>query len=165
MSASEHAIEIREETPLQDDVRALIAELNEAIAEMEPETPGAFNFCLSVEDMATPDTTLWVARRNDAAVGCGALCRHADGTGEVKRMYVRSDQRGAGVAALILQRIETRARQEGLGRLALETGHLYQAAHRLYERAGFQRTDAFGTYPDNPYSIFYAKALGEPALL
>lgn len=154
------AIEIAIETPLQDDVRALVAELNDAINAQEPETPEEFKFRMTAEEMAGPETTVWVARQNGRAIGCGALLRHAQGYGEVKRMYVRAPAKGLGVGGLILRAIEQRAEAEGLNHLALETGGAgYVAARRLYERAGYVRCGAFADYPESSYSTFYRKDL------
>src|SRR5262249_21283739 len=130
------AIEIAAETPLQDDVRALIAELNATLLEL---TPPEFCFHMTVEQMAEPDTTVFIARDNGMAVGCGALRRHADGIGEVKRMYTRPSHRGLKIGAEIVHRIEKLARQEGLTRLVLETGDRHPAAWTVYERSGFKR--------------------------
>lgn len=152
------------ETPLQDDMRMLIAELNAAMDAQEPETPRQFNFRMTAEEMAGPQTTVWIARLDGAAVGCGALLRHAGGFGEVKRMYVRPSAQGRGIAQAVLERIEDRARREGLVFLALETGgDGYGAARRLYERSGHQPCGAFADYPDNPYSAFFQKTLSRPA--
>ena len=82
---------IASETALQDDVRALVAELNTTLLEL---TPPEFCFHLSVEEMAEPSVTVLVARVDGAAVACGALKRHAEGIGEVKRMYTRPSHRG-----------------------------------------------------------------------
>jgi putative acetyltransferase len=153
------SVAIAIETPLQDDVRRLVAALNEAIVAQAPETPSEYVFNLSVEDMADPQTTVWVARIDGQAVGCGALRREAGGYGEVKRMYVDPAARGRRVAALILERIEAAAAAEGLSSLALETDKDFAAARRVYERAGYSLCPAFGDYPDNPYSVFYAKTL------
>ena len=60
------AVAIAIETPLQDDVRALIAELNAALLAL---TPPEFCSHLTVEQMAEPDTTLFVARDDGGAVG------------------------------------------------------------------------------------------------
>ena len=102
-------IAIAIETPLQDDVRALIAELNAALLEL---TPPEFCSHMTVEQMAGPDTTVFVARDDGAAVACGALRRHDGGIGEVKRMYTRPSHRGRKIGALIVERIEALARQE-----------------------------------------------------
>jgi hypothetical protein len=41
-----------------------------------------------------------------------------------------------------------------------ETGAAQTEAVRLYERCGYARRAAFGGYPDNGLSRFYAKVLG-----
>jgi len=149
-------IEIAVETPLRDDVRALIAELNTTLLEF---TPPEFCFHMTVEQMAEPDTTVFIALDNGMAVGCGALKRHPDGIGEVKRMYTRPSHRGLKIGAEIVRRIETLARQEGLVRLVLETGDRHPAAWTVYERAGFMRCGPVLDYPDSNWSVFYEKAL------
>ena len=149
-------VEIREESPLQDDVRALIAELNEALLAL---SPPEFCFHMTAEEMAEPDTTVWIARRDGVAVGCGALKRHDADLAEVKRMYVRPTEQGHGIGGALLNQIVSRARQEGIAVLKLETGDRHPAAWRIYERAGFQRCGSFADYPESPYSVFYEKPL------
>ena len=83
-------IAIEAESPLQDDVRTLVAELNATLLEL---TPPEFAFHMTVEQMAEPSTTVFIAREDGAAVACGALKRHAAGVGEVKRMYTRPSHR------------------------------------------------------------------------
>ncbi|MDW6022796.1 GNAT family N-acetyltransferase [Mesorhizobium sp. BAC0120] len=150
------AIEIAVETPLQDDVRALIGELNATLLEL---TPPEFCFHMSVEQMAEPDTTVFVARDDGMAIGCGALKRHAGGVGEVKRMYTRPSHRGLKIGAEIVRHIEALARQEGFTRLVLETGDRHPAAWTVYERTGFTRCGPVLDYPDSNWSVFYEKAL------
>ena len=150
------AIEIAVETPLQDDVRALIAELNVTLLEL---TPPEFCSHMTVEQMAEPDTTVFIARDDGVAVGCGALKRHADGIGEVKRMYTRPSHRGLKIGAGIVRRIEELARQEGFTRLVLETGDRHPAAWTVYERSGFKRCGPVLDYPDSAWSVFYQKSL------
>ncbi len=144
------------ESPLQDDVRNLIAALNAHLLTL---TPPEFCSHMSVDEMADPDTTVFVARDGSAAIACGALRRHADGIGEVKRMYTIPSRQGEGIGGAILERIEALAREEGLTRLVLETGHVHDAAYRVYERGGFTRCGPVLDYPDTGYSVFYAKEL------
>ena len=60
----------------------------------------------------------------------------------------------------ILDLIEALARQEGFARLVLETGAAgYEAAQRVYERAGFHRCGPVLDYPDSGYSVFFDKLL------
>jgi putative acetyltransferase len=149
-------IDVAVETPLQDDVRALVAELNRTLLAL---TPPEFCFHMTVEQMAEPSTTLFVARDDGRAVACGALKRHAGAIGEVKRMYTRPSHRGRRIGAVIVERIEALARCEGLWRLVLETGDRHPAAWAVYERAGFSRCGPVLDYPDSPYSVFYEKDL------
>ncbi|TGV75478.1 GNAT family N-acetyltransferase [Mesorhizobium sp. M00.F.Ca.ET.149.01.1.1] len=150
------AVEIAVETPLQDDVRALVAELNAALLEL---TPPEHCYHVTVEQMAGSDTTVFIARDNGIAVGCGALKRHDEATGEVKRMYTRPSHRGQKIGAEIVGRVEALARQEGLTRLVLETGDRHPAAWTVYERAGFTRCGPVLDYPDSEWSVFYEKSL------
>ena len=144
------------ETPLQDDVRVLVAELNATLLEL---TPPEFVSHLTVEQMATSGTTVFIARDGDAVVACGALKRHDGGVGEVKRMYTRPTHRGRKIGAMIVERIEALAHAEGLTRLVLETGDRHPAAWTVYERAGFTRCGPVLDYPDSKWSVFYEKTL------
>jgi putative acetyltransferase len=150
------AVTIAEESPLQDDVRALIAELNAVLLET---TPKEFCSHMTAEQMADADTTVFVAREEGRAVACGALRRHADAVGEVKRMYTVPAVQGRGIGGRILAEIEAVARAEGLRRLVLETGHEHDAAYRVYERGGFTRCGPVLDYRDTGWSVFYEKAL------
>ena len=153
------AIEIAIESPLQDEVRELIAELNAALLEL---TPPEFCFHLSVEQMAGPATSLFIAREDGRAVACGALHRHEGGVAEVKRMYTRPSHRGRRIGQMVVDRIEELARQEGISRLVLETGDRHPAAWIVYERAGFSRCGPVLDYPDSQWSVFYEKNLAAP---
>ncbi|MET0598325.1 MAG: GNAT family N-acetyltransferase [Mesorhizobium sp.] len=150
------AVEIAVETPLSDDVRSLIAELNAALLAL---TPPEYCSHLTVEQMASPDTTVFVARDGSQAVACGALRRHADRIGEVKRMYTRPSHRGLKIGQAIVTQIESLARREGLSRLVLETGDRHPAAWTVYERAGFSRCGPVLDYPDSRWSVFFQKDL------
>jgi putative acetyltransferase len=150
---------IEAETPLQDDVRVMVAELN---AYMIPLTPREFQFQLTVEQMAEPTVTVLVARdETGRAVGMGSLKVHDPELGEVKRMYTLPSVRGQRIGSRILKRIEALAADKGLRRLVLETGEApgFEEAWRVYERGGFTICGAVLDYPDSGYSRFYEKIL------
>ena len=151
-------ITVAAESPLSEDVRRLIAKLNATLLAL---TPAEYCSHMTVEQMAGPDTTVLVARLEGTAVACGALRRHAGGIGEVKRMFTEPAYQSRGIGALILREIEALARREGLVRPVLETGHRHPAAWHLYERAGFARCPRVLDYPPSPYSVFYAKTMGQ----
>lgn len=146
------------ESPLTDEVRTLIAELNTVLLALSP-PEACYN--LTVEEMADPTVTVWIARDGDgdAAIGCGALKRHSDTVGEVKRMFTRPAWQGKGVGRHVLDKILETAEREELEMLVLETGDQHPAAWAIYEKAGFTRCGPVLDYPDSPYSVFYQKQL------
>jgi len=144
------------ESPLTDEVRTLIAELNTVLLALSP-PEACYN--LTVEEMADPTVTVWIARDGDAAIGCGALKRHSDTVGEVKRMFTRPAWQGKGVGRHVLDKILETAEREELETLVLETGDQHPAAWAIYEKAGFTRCGPVLDYPDSPYSVFYQKQL------
>lgn len=157
--ASDIAITIAEETPLQDDVRAMIRELN---AHLSPLSPPEFCFQMTAEQIADTATTLFVVRdERGYALGMGALKRHADGVAEVKRMYTRPEFRGRRIGRAVLKRIEGLARAEGFTRLVLETGieRTHGESWRLYQRNGFVRCGVVLDYPDGEWNAFFEKSL------
>ena len=156
---SDAAITIAVETPLQDEVRALIKALNDHLT---PLSPPEFCFQMTAEQIAETATTLFVARDASArAVGMGALKRHADGIAEVKRMYTLPQLRGQHIGRAVLERIEHLACSEGFTRLVLETGieRTHGESWRLYQRNGFVRCDRFLDYPDSGWNAFFEKKL------
>jgi len=149
------AIAIAIETPLQDDVRALVARLNDHLL---PLSPLEFQFKMTVEQMADSDTTLFVARdESGRAVGMGALKAHGPELGEVKRMYTVPEVRGQRVGRQLLERIVDLARTRGMPVVMLETGtgDGMAEAHRLYTRYGFAPRGPFLDYPDSEWSAFF----------
>ncbi|MEQ8594230.1 MAG: GNAT family N-acetyltransferase [Parvibaculum sp.] len=149
------AVTIAIESPLHDDVRALVAQLNDHLL---PLSPLEFQFKMTVEQMADSATTLFVAR--DAAgkaVGMGALKMHGPELGEVKRMFTLPEVRGQRVGRQLLERIVYLARERKLPVVMLETGtgEGMAEAHRLYTRYGFVPRGPFLDYPDSEWSAFF----------
>ena len=105
------AVTIAIETPLQDDVRELVAQLN---AHLLPLSPIEFQFKMTVEQMAGADTTVFVARdETGRAVGMGALKVADDGLAEVKRMFTLPEVRGQRVGSALLEAITGAGAGEG----------------------------------------------------
>jgi putative acetyltransferase len=144
-----------------DEARVLIEALE---AELSLSTPACQRHGLSVDRVFQPGVRFFIARIEGVAVGCGAVA-FDDGFAELKRMYVRPASRGRGVVEALLVRLEAEALANGYRRLTLETGDNLTAALRVYERAGFQRCDAFGAYLTKEpisiaHSVFMEKAIG-----
>jgi GNAT superfamily N-acetyltransferase len=140
------------------DAQALIARLNQELTERYP-APEDRHFDLTAEQVGEGQGIFLVARREGTPIGCGALRRLDDATGELKRMYVAPEARRGGVGRAVLLELERRARSLGLRRLVLETGDLQHEAIGLYLGAGFARIPRFGEYLHSRASVCMGKDL------
>ncbi len=129
-------------TALTPEVRDLVSELD---AELSAGYPPEQQHGLKLDELLAAHVRFYVARVDGGAVGCGAVALFEE-FAEIKRMYTRPAGRGRGVARAILQRLESDARQSGVGWLRLETGDVLEAAMALYESHGFRPCNAFGDY-------------------
>lgn len=149
--------EIQPETPEQAEVALLLAQSD---AFSQALYPPEENYLLDAAALAGPDVRFFVARLAGRAVGCGALVLHADGSGEIKRMFVAPEARGHRIGSAILARLEEQALRDRVGCLRLETGPRNTTALDLYRRAGFRERGPFANYPSSPSSVFMEKAIG-----
>ena len=153
-------LKIAPETPDQAEVRELIAALDAYQASLYP--PESCH-ALDIRSLTAPEVDFLVARNAQGqALGCAALV-HGPDWAELKRMYVRPEARGQGAAGQLLQALQQRAGQRGSTWLVLETGPLQPQALALYERHGFVRRGPFGSYRDDPLSVFMEKHLPQAA--
>jgi DNA-binding MarR family transcriptional regulator len=103
-----------------------------------------------------------VALSDGDPVACGglqAIAPLADGTsaGELKRMWVHDDWRGAGLGSRLLRHLEDEARQLGHAVARLDTNAALTEAIVMYQRAGYR---AIERYNDNPWAThFFEKHL------
>jgi putative acetyltransferase len=139
----------------REDVRALLHTVSTWADELYPPES---RHGLDLAAYERPDVTLLVAREDGVALGCGAYQLQGDGSAELKSMFVVPQARGRGVGQAILAAIEHALRGR-VATLRLETGIKQPAAIDLYERAGFRRRGPFGSYRDDPLSIFMEKQL------
>lgn len=93
-------------------------------------------------------------------VGCGCFREvDANGTVEIKRMYVLERMRGRGIAKAILGELEKWAVELGKSRAILETGIKQPEAIELYTKSGYGRIENFGPYANNKESVCMGKDL------
>lgn len=79
----------------------------------------------------------WVGLEGEEVVGTIALIDFGSG-GAIRKMFLRADQRGSGLAQALLDRLIRHAREQGMRHLHLGTLAQMHAAHRFYERNGFR---------------------------
>ncbi len=151
-------MQVRRDTPINPAVAPLLAA---HVAEQRAGTPAGFSFALDGAALAGPDVTFFTAWEGDTLAGMGALKRLDDVTGEVKSMRSTPAARGRGAGRAILSAIVAEARALGLTALYLETGTTpaYDAAVRLYTRAGFVPCGAFADYRPSPHNRFFRLTL------
>ncbi len=147
---------ITSERPDTPDAQALIAELEDSLAALyPPESRHGY----SVEKLLRNDVAFFLIRHDGRAAGCGGVQLYGTDYGEVKRLYVRPQFRGLGLAKALLGRLAGYARERGAGLLRLETGIYQVEAIGLYERLGFYRIPPFGEYREDPLSICFEKRI------
>ncbi len=118
---------------------------------------------LHVQDMVPPLGCFVIARQHGhlaAGVALRSIGQREHHYGEIKRLWVRPDLRGSGVASVLMEAAENEARALAMVELFLETGVLQPEAHAFYAKTGWRRVDDF---PDGawsyPQGIKFAKAL------
>lgn len=153
------AVTIQLDRPDAPDVRQL---LEEHLADMFATSPAESVHALDHTALADPAVTFWSARDVDGVLlGCGALTTLGARDGEIKSMRTSATARGRGVAAALVDTILAEARSRGYDALWLETGaeEFFAPARRLYARAGFVECGPFGTYTEDPNSVFMTLGL------
>lgn len=148
---------VSQESPDQPEVIALIADLD---VYQDTLYPAEARYALDLNSLKKANVIFVVARDHKRlAVGCGAVV--LTGTvGELKRMYVRPQDRGRGIAQSVLSELETSSVRAGCSELLLETGPYQTEALSLYKRQGYTVRGPFGSYSAHPLSVFMGKHIG-----
>ena len=95
---------------------------------------------------ARPRGRLLLAVLGDKPVGCAALAEAINTEhmhGELKRLYVRPEHRGAGIGEALAKAIIADARDVGYQRLLLSARASWKPAIGLFEKLGFAPTEPF----------------------
>lgn len=89
--------------------------------------------------------------------GCASFKVRGPGVAEVKRVYVRPERRGRGVSRHLMEALETRARERGIGTLLVETSRTFVEANGLYPALGYRVVDNYPPYEGMADSICFCK--------
>jgi len=100
-----------------------------------------------------------VAYVNEKAVGCGAFKPFEADAVEIKRMFVRPENRGQGIAVAILRELENWAVELKFEFAVLETGKKQPEAIRLYEKSGYLPIPNYGQYAGMDNSVCLKKKI------
>ena len=99
------------------------------------------------EKYGLPDGRFYIAYLEGKAAACIALRKMNDAECELKRLYVKAEFRGQGIATALLELVIADARDIGYRFMLLDTLPALKEALKLYEKKGFYR---IGPYNDNP---------------
>ncbi|MGN8025028.1 GNAT family N-acetyltransferase [Microbacterium sp. 22242] len=154
-------------TILIDRVQAATPELAEFLAahlrDLEPTAPPESRHALGLDRLLRPGVRLFAARVDDTLAGTAALAGLEPAHEELKSMRTAPSLRGRGVGSALLDALVADARARGIRRISLETGTAdhFWAAHRLYAKAGFDECEPFGSYIEDPHSLFLSLRLDQ----
>lgn len=151
-------LEIRLDDLSGTQVRAL---LEEHLRSMRSISPPESVHALDFDGLRQPDISFWTVWYGPQLLGCGALRELDPRHGEIKSMRTAAAHRRYGVARAMLAHLMDEARRRGYVRLSLETGAqaAFEPARRLYTSFGFACCPPFGTYVDDPNSVFMTRVL------
>lgn len=120
---------------------------------------GEIQLCYNKYNVIQSIDTVVVAYVNNLPAGCGCFKKYDDKTVEIKRMFVKHENRGVGLSKQILAELEEWAAQLGYAKSILETGIGQTEAIGLYESSGYNRIKNFGQYAGISNSVCFGKAL------
>jgi putative acetyltransferase len=105
-----------------------------------------------------PLGAIFLCKQNEELAGCVAVRKFADKTAELKRMWVRPGFRSLGIGESLLQQALAFAKGAGYEAINLDTLVIMTPAIQLYQKYGFQESEA---YYDNPHpdARYFSKKL------
>jgi len=119
-------------------------------------SPADSVFALDLSSLCQADITFWTAWQGNIVIGFGAIKELDKNHGEIKSMHTLAEFRGKGVASQILSHLIDESKTRNYQKISLETGTVaeYKAAHKLYQKFGFIKCQAFANYEESENSIF-----------
>jgi len=130
--------------------------LSRYFAELDDRFPGGFMVEQSgpapIEEFVAPSGAYLIASIGTDAVGCGAVRKLDECSGEIKRMWIDPGSRGRGVGGRLLAALEHAARALGCTTVSLDTSRHLPEAIGLYRANGYEEIPA---YNDNPYAAYW----------
>jgi DNA-binding MarR family transcriptional regulator/GNAT superfamily N-acetyltransferase len=149
--AQKPAVRIVRLSEVNDDAPRLLEEYYEAVSVIQRDAPEAIQLVIGDDSSG-----IWVAYLQEKAVGCVMLRRLSSipFAGECKRLYVRPEARGNGIADALLDAQEAFARSKGLQWIYLDSYDDLKAAIALYRKRGYLPCER---YNDNPQATVFLR--------
>lgn len=131
------------------------------LEEMKKNSPPESIHALPLAELKKQGVTVWSVRDGEELLGCGALKELSSDHGEIKSMRTAAHHMRKGVGRYMLNHLLQEAKRRGYSRISLETGAMsfFEPARKLYESVGFDSCPPFGSYEEDPNSLFMTKEL------
>jgi putative acetyltransferase len=149
MTIVEHRID-------SEEARSLIEKLD---AELRERYSASSVHGVDAGDFIKAGGRFFIVEVDGERAGCGALRPLDEASAEIKRMYVIEAFRGRGISRLVLNHLESIARDRGHSHVLVETGDRQPEAQSLFRSSGYRQTEPFGEYVGDPHSICFRKDL------
>lgn len=137
-----------------DEIAELFSEYTQMLKDNDP-TVAAYlelqNYDDELADLrhkyGEPDGRLYIAYLGDKAVGCVGMKRQTESACELKRLYIRPEYRGRGLARYLSELILSEAKKAGYKSVLLDTLDFLKDAQALYKRLGFHEIPKYNDSP------------------
>lgn len=126
---------------------------------MEPTAPPESRHALDLNGLRGSDVSFWAIWDGDILAGIAALKRLSPDHAEIKSMRTALPYLRKGIASRMLDHIILEAKKCGYKLLSLETGSMefFEPARKLYRSFGFVECGPFGSYVEDPNSVFMTR--------
>ena len=153
---TEDTISIRPADPRTPPIQKMISDLDDYHAALYPPES---NHLEPMDKLISPEYFFIAACKDNEVLGIASFRRVSGMYVEIKRLYVPHQNRGMGLAIKLMVDLEKKAIQEGFSEARLETGLHQNEALSLYQKLGYEKTGPFGSYQEDPLSVFMRKKL------
>ena len=153
---SKNTILIKPADPRKPVIQKMISDLDDYQSSLYPPES---NHLEPVDKLVSPEYFFIAAWNGQEVLGIASFKRMPENYVEIKRLYVPHQNRGMGLAIKLMNALEEKAVQEGFSEARLETGVDQNEALGLYKRLGYDKTEPFGSYQEDPLSVFMRKKL------
>lgn len=97
--------------------------------------------------------------KNKVPTACGAFKEYNNNSAEIKRIFVKKENRQQGLAKLIVSKLEELVKDKGYKYALLETGIKQHEAISLYKNIGYEVIENYEPYVSNTNSVCMKKTL------
>ena len=148
-------VSLKRTTTDDEDFKLLVKELDHELWVELKEDQATYD---QFNDVINIPTAVLVYISNEP-VACGCFKKLDVYTVEIKRMFVRKNQRGKGLSRQVLSELERWAKEQNYKYAVLETSIHFETARNLYTSTGYKVIPNYGPYVDLAESICMRKEL------